>query len=190
MNSLTLQFLKRPLTTGAVCPSSKALAKVVCSGIGLETAGTVAEFGPGTGALTGTVRQLMKPGSRYFAVELNESMISMFKSRFPKETVYRDSAENLPEILSEKEKRPYVDVIVSGLPFASFPAGVQDSILRAAAESLRDDGTFTTFAYLQGVLLPAGKRFRRQLDRFFRKVEVTETVWMNFPPAFSYHCWK
>ena len=51
-NTLLGQFLKKPLTTGAVCASSESLAKELTNSIGLETAGSAAELGPGTGAVT------------------------------------------------------------------------------------------------------------------------------------------
>ena len=45
-----------------------------------------------------------------------------------------------------------------------------------------------TFAYLQGLLLKAGKRFRKRLDDTFANVRRSPTVWWNLPPAFVYRC--
>ena len=47
---------------------------------------------------------------------------------------------------------------------------------------------FTTFAYLQGLLLPAGQHFKRKLSDYFSQVRRSETVWFNLPPAFVYRC--
>ena len=83
-NTLLAQFLKKPLTTGAVCSSSQSLAQMLISGIGLEHASSAAELGPGTGAVTGAILDALPSTSRFFAVELNSDIISAFQTEsFP-----------------------------------------------------------------------------------------------------------
>ena len=188
-NTLLAQFLKKPFTTGAVCPSSPGLARMLVSGIGLEHSSYVAELGPGTGAVTGTIVNSLPEKSRFFAVELNPDVITAFHEIFPEVTVYNDSAANLPDLL-RKENIAALDSVISGLPWAIFPDKLQDDILSAILESLKPGGYFTTFAYIQGVLLPSGKRFRNRLSRIFTDVEKSPVVWKNFPPAFVYRCQK
>ena len=183
------QFLKNPRMTGAVCPSSRSLAKMLITGIGLESARNVAELGPGTGAVTGTIIGSMQEGSRFFAVELNRDVISAFHEVFPDVVVYNDSAANLPDLL-RREQIDSLDAIISGLPWAIFSDDLQDAILSAIFDSLRPGGYFTTFAYLQGVVLPSGQHFKRRLGRMFPLVEKSPVVWRNFPPAFVYRCKK
>ena len=36
--------------------------------------------------------------------------------------------------------------------------------------------------------IPAGRRFRGQLNESFSHVESSPTVWRNLPPAFVYRC--
>lgn len=188
-NTLLVQFLKRPLTTGAVCPSSISLAKMLVSGTDIEEADCVAELGPGTGAVTGTILNSMPQKGHFFAVELNSDVITAFHAKFPSVTVYNDSAANLPKLLNQ-EKIDLLDVVISGLPWAIFPASLQEDILSAVLQSLKPGGYFTTFAYVQGVLLPSGMHFKKRLDRFFSQVEKSPVVWNNFPPAFVYRCRK
>ena len=95
----------------------------------------------------------------------------------------------MPRLL-EQTGQTHADVILSGLPWASFPNWLQDEILNAILVSLPEGGSFATFAYLQGMLLPAGIRFRKKLNSFFRKVETSPVVWRNIPPAFVYRCHK
>ena len=83
-----------------------------------------------------------------------------------------------------------IDSIVCGLPWAVFDEELQDSLLNATLDSLKPGGQFATFAYLQGLLLPAGKRFKEKLAQSFSKVETSPTVWRNLPPAFVYRCTK
>lgn len=187
--SLLAQFLKNPRMTGAVCPSSQGLAKMLVTGIGIESARTVAELGPGTGAVTGTIINSMPKDGRFFAVELNPEVIATLHEVFPDVVVYNDSAANLPDLL-RREQIDSLDAIVSGLPWAIFPDDLQDAILSAIFDSLRPGGYFTTFAYLQGVILPSGQHFRKRLGRMFPLVEKSPVVWKNFPPAFVYRCKK
>ena len=187
--TLLAQFLKRPMTTGAVCASSQWLARMLVADIGMEHSDYVAELGPGTGAVTGTILSTMPGKSRFFAVELNADVISAFREKFPDVTVYNDSAANLPDLLC-RENIAALDAVISGLPWAIFPDQLQDDILSAILKSLHPGGYFTTFAYIQSVLLPSGKHFRDRLDRVFSKVEKSPVVWKNFPPAFVYRCQK
>jgi len=50
------------------------------------------------------------------------------------------------------------------------------------------NGQFVTFAYLQGLLLPPGRRFVALLPKYFTHVSRSRTVWLNLPPAFVYQC--
>ena len=76
--------------------------------------------------------------------------------------------------------------MICGLPWAAFPETLQDELLATILTVLRPGGRFLTFAYLQGLLLPAGRRFRKKLKTTFDRVTTTRTVWCNVPPAFVY----
>ena len=95
----------------------------------------------------------------------------------------------LPEIM-EKADIKTLNAIVSGLPWAAFPEKLQLGILNAVVDSLSDGGYFTTFAYLQGLLLPAGQRFKKLLKKSFKEVKISRVVWNNMPPAIVYRCKK
>lgn len=179
----------KPLTTGAICPSSRELSRTLTRHIHLDKARTIVELGPGTGAITGAILAAMNPQADFFAVELNEAVIPAFRRRFPNVRLYNDSAANLVEIM-RRESISKVDVILSGLPWASFPDHLQEEILQAILEALPAGGYFTTFAYLQGTWLPTGIKFRRRLEKYFSHVEKSRIVWGNIPPAFAYRCRK
>ncbi|MCP4177053.1 MAG: ribosomal RNA adenine dimethylase domain-containing protein [bacterium] len=170
-------------------PSSPYLSDKITSDIGVETADSVVELGPGTGVFTKVVLEKKKADSKFIVVELNKTLFDIVKSKFPGLTIYNDSAANLNSLI-KKENVDSVDIVLCGLPWASFPAALQISILEAVHTSLKDGGIFTTFAYLQGAILPTGIRFRKLLSSYFSKVETTKTVWRNIPPAFVYRCTK
>ncbi len=101
--------------------------------------------------------------------------------------ILQDSVANIEE-LCRQQGVSGVDAIICGLPWAAFSEGDQTACLDAMMTVLRPGGYFATFAYLQGMLLPAGRRFRRKLGSYFGEVRVSPTVWLNVPPAFVYQC--
>jgi phosphatidylethanolamine/phosphatidyl-N-methylethanolamine N-methyltransferase len=54
--------------------------------------------------------------------------------------------------------------------------------------ALKSGGRFATFGYLEGSILPTGRRFRRKIRRLFTEVHRSPIVWANMPPAFVYQC--
>ena len=67
MNGLFFkQFLKNPTSIGAVCPSSKALAREITAKVKLEDAVNIAELGPGTGVFTEEILGQKNADARFF----------------------------------------------------------------------------------------------------------------------------
>lgn len=183
------QFLRSPSAVGAVSPSSQALAQRMVEWFDWPQISAVAEYGPGTGIFTRSILAQLRPGARFFAIEINQDMITLLRSRLPDVRIYHDSVRNVAR-LCQREEIAQLDAIVCGLPWASFSDAVQTELLEATDQVLRTGGQFATFAYLQGLLLPAGQRLRRKLQHHFRQIEYSRTVWANLPPAFIYRCRK
>lgn len=183
------QFFRDPRCIGAIAPSSAVLADTICSDIGLEQAAVVVEYGPGTGVFTAEILRRIRPGTTFCAIERNPEMVRILRQRFPEVPVYEDSVENVRAILGTLGVT-HVDCVVCGLPWAAFDAELQDRLMDATLDVMRDGARFTTFAYLQGLLLPAGRRFRRYLWEHFDDVARSPIVWRNLPPAFAYRCTK
>jgi len=183
------QFFSNPIRTGAICASSPELSRLITKDIGIERAKSVVELGPGTGAVTGFILESINPAASFFTIELNPDIIIALKKKFPKVKTYHDCASNLPSIL-RKEGLEKVDVVISGLPWAYFSDEVQEEILSSIVDNLPKGGVFSTFAYIQGTILPAGLSFKKRLRKYFSKVEKSQVIWMNIPPAFVYRCRK
>jgi phosphatidylethanolamine/phosphatidyl-N-methylethanolamine N-methyltransferase len=183
--SFIRHFVRHPGQTGALAPSSKGLAELITGEAGLATANTVVEWGPGTGVFTERILQKKRPDALFFALEMNADFVAATQGRCPEALVYHDSAVNTPRYLA-KHGRTHCDCVICGLPWAAFDETLQDSLLTTLTSILRPGGRFLTFAYLQGLLLPAGQRFRKKLRSRFQHVATTRTVWANLPPAFVY----
>ncbi len=170
-------------------PSTSHLASKMIQHIDFENAGTIVELGPGTGAFTRHILQKKKNHTDFFALELNNRFHQHMLENFPLLPVYNDSAANIKNYL-QKHQKTHVDAIVSSLPFAAFSETMQDQILHPALDALKPDGHFATFAYLQGLILPAGVRLKQKLKKLFSNVHMSPITWLNFPPAIVYWCKK
>lgn len=183
------RFLANPGIVGALLPSSPALCREITSHINIESAEAVVELGPGTGVITDEILARLNPQAKFVAIELDNKMYDNLHQNRPDLNIVNDSAVNLPEIM-EQAKIKHLNTIISGLPWAAFPEKLQLGILNAVVDSLCDGGYFTTFAYLQGLLLPAGQRFKKLLKKSFREVNISRVIWKNVPPAIVYRCKK
>lgn len=176
--SITSEFLRHPMLTGAIAASSPRLAGTMTAGLGLERAARVAELGPGTGVFTEAVLALLRPEACFTAVEINPRFADALRERFPRVDVVTGSAEHLAP-------GPF-DVVVSGLPWTAMTADRQHRVLDAVTASLAAHGRFTTFAYAHAAWTPPARRFAASLRSRFAVVERTSVVWANLPPAFVY----
>ncbi|MEU0810370.1 methyltransferase domain-containing protein [Streptomyces sp. NPDC005970] len=179
--SITAEFLRRPLMTGAIAASSRRLAYAMTEGIGLEGARLVVELGPGTGVFTDAVLARLAPDARLVAIELNPVLAARLSAtrHDTRLTVIRGSAAELAAAVGES-----VDAVVSGLPWTVMPREQRGHILDAVTEVLKPGGRFTTFAYLHAAWTPPARHFTAELSRRFSRLERSTVVWPNLPPAF------
>jgi phosphatidylethanolamine/phosphatidyl-N-methylethanolamine N-methyltransferase len=185
--SITTEFLRRPLMTGAVVSSSRRLAYAMTEGIGLEQARLVAELGPGTGVFTDAILARLAPDARLVAIELNPLLAARLAAtrRDTRLTVVQGTAAELAAEVGEP-----VDAVVSGLPWTVMPQDRRGHILDAVTEVLAPGGRFTTFAYLHAAWTPPARHFTAELACRFDRLERSETVWANLPPAFVHRATK
>ncbi len=180
-------FLRNSGQVGAIAPSSPELAALMTDWLDWNKLNCVVEYGSGTGVFTEAITSRLCEGTRFFAVERDPQLAEISRQRCPDVDVFEDCVSRVPKICQGLgiEK---VDAVICGLPWAAFPPELQDKLLEAMFEVLPPGGKFATFAYWQGLLLPAGQRFRKFLRANFSSVEQSSTAWRNLPPAFVYRC--
>lgn len=181
------EYISNPGSIGAVAPSGRMLASRMLDGISLESAATVVELGPGTGAFTTEILHRISSEAKFIAIEKNPVFLAGLRQRFENLEIIEGDAGNLVHLLHHRGIDA-VDVVVSGLPWAAFPETVQQKILSEVHDILAPDGRFVTFAYFGMHMLPRARAFRNLLESFFDQVERTPLAWRNLPPAFAYHC--
>lgn len=192
MNSrwlLLKQFLLHPVRVGAVMPSGPELCRELVTWLNAEKASALAELGPGTGVVTAEIMRQISPNTRFFAVELDPVICRELQKNMPQLRLYNANACDLVKLCAQ-DGVAELDAVVSGLPWASFPESLQRDLLTAVTDSLKKGGKFSTFAYLQGMAMPGGRRFRKLLSEYFTQVDFSPVVWNNFPPAVVYRCIK
>jgi len=181
------EFIHRPIAVGAIAPSSTALARAMLKPIDFAGVRVIAELGPGTGSFTRHILNRRQRHTKFIALETNPAFFKHLTERWGASCFVQRSAQELREAL-DGEGLHQAGAIVSGLPWASFHPDLQKGILKQVSACLAPEGVFVTFAYLQGLLLPGGVRFRRLLNQQFTSVERTNIIWNNLPPALVYVC--
>lgn len=180
-------FIQRPSQVGAIWPSSRALSEMLVDSIDWSVARCVVEFGPGTGVATEVIQQRLRPQVKFFSIERSPDLAAKTRQRCPSVDVVEGCVTQIEQYCQARGIQT-IDGVISGLPWASFSTQLQDSIMESMFRVLPAGGQFATFAYLQGLMLPAGKRFASLLKRNFSEVVKSPVVWRNVPPAFVYRC--
>ena len=177
--TLLRQWLKNPLRTAAVAPSSAELAAAMIDELPDDTR-RVIELGGGTGAIT---RALLAAGIQARALmvlELNEELHAHLHARFPAVHVVLGDALSLEALARQSgflDQGP-ADAIVSSLGLLTMPPATQRGILEAALQCLRPGGVFVQFTY--GPSAPVAEEVVRELGL---DVHRGDFVLRNVPPA-------
>jgi len=167
-------WLERPLSTGAVTPSGRVLARTMARYVNPHLSGPVVELGPGTGPVTEALLAEGIEPERLVLVEFNPTFCQLLRARFPAATVVQGDAYGLRRLLGALLQQPAA-AIVSGLPLVTKPMRQRLRLLRDALELLRPGAPFVQFTY--AVVPPIPKKLAGV------RAEASERIWKNMPPA-------
>jgi phosphatidylethanolamine/phosphatidyl-N-methylethanolamine N-methyltransferase len=167
-------WLERPLSTGAVTPSGRVLARTMARYVNPNVAGPVVELGPGTGPVTEALLAEGIAPERLVLVEFNPTFCQLLHARFPAATVVQGDAYGLRRVLGGILQQPAA-AIVSGLPLVTKPMRQRLRLLRDALELLRPGAPFVQFTY--AVVPPIPRKLAGV------RAEASERIWKNMPPA-------
>jgi len=185
MSHFLKELLSKPLEIGAICPSSKHLAKAMTSPV-VASSRCIVELGPGTGRITSHILEEKNADSIFFALEINPTFVKIVEEKYPGTSVYLDSATNIQKYL-QKHQQEHCDLIISSLPWTWFNNQTQTEIFTAINHSLSEQGKLVTCSYLHTLPISSGRKFKRLLKEHFSIVEK-KIVWKNVPPAIVYEC--
>lgn len=179
--------LREPARMGTFIPTSEASSAALAQVVPGTGDPVVVELGPGTGAVSDVISRRLRGRGRHVAVEIDPPLVDHLRTTKPHLEVIHGDAADLAKLLADHGVGQ-VDAVVSALPWTLFPAQLQTQIIEEIGGVLSPHGAFSTIAYLSGVVLPRGRRFKRRLQHAFDEVVVTSTVWRNIPPALTYVC--
>jgi phosphatidylethanolamine/phosphatidyl-N-methylethanolamine N-methyltransferase len=167
-------WFDRPLITGAVTPSGRALARAMAAPIDPHATGPVIELGPGTGPMTEAMLERGIAAERLILIEYSHEFADMLRQRFPGVTVVRGDAYDVAGLLRERLAEP-ASAIVSSLPLLTKPAERRTRLLNECFDLAVPDAPFIQFTY--GVVPPAPAKGNGI------RADGGQRVWWNLPPA-------
>ncbi len=167
-------WIEKPLSTGAVMPSSKALARTMARYVDPLSSGPVIELGPGTGPVTEALVQHGIDPKRLILVEFNPDFCRLLRKRYPAATVVQGDAYRLRSLLETTVREPAA-AVVSGLPLVTKPLRTRLRLISDAMGLLAAGAPFVQFTYAMVPPIP------KALSGI--KAEASELIWMNLPPA-------
>lgn len=171
-------WFDKPLVTGAVSPSSRALATRMASYVDPSRPGPVIELGPGTGPVTDALIRRGVAEERLVLVEFNPEFCDLLATRFPKARIVRGDAYALArEMIAGNRDAPIqpAAAVISSLPLFTKPEASRLKLLRSSLEMMGPGAPFIQFTYATVSPMPLGADWFR--------AEVSPRVWLNLPPA-------
>lgn len=198
------QFREQFHETGAVAPSSRFLARALTGPLCRRTKrpARILEVGPGTGAVTRSIVELLQPGDHLDLVELNPRFVEILQERFlngipASAQAARIAVHQCP--LQEFSGEGGYDYIISGLPLNNFSPSLVREIFEAYFRLLAPQGVLSYFEYMyvrslrQTLSLDGSQRQRlRELDAIIgphlqeHRIH-RDWVFVNLPPAWVQH---
>lgn len=173
-----VRFLKtwmgKPLTTGAVSPSGRFLARAMAQRIEPDWPGCVVELGPGTGAVTSALLERGVPAERLVAVEYNPDFAAHLRERFPGITVLVGDAYGLKQTLAHHGITD-VAAVVSSLPLFTRPPLQRANLLHQVMQMIPDGRPFVQFSYALVPPVPASAGPWT--------LDASDWILRNLPPA-------
>ncbi|MCW5689848.1 MAG: methyltransferase [Pseudolabrys sp.] len=167
-------WFEKPIRTGAVMPSGKALARRMARCVDPNSTGPVIELGPGTGPVTEALVQWGIDPKRLVLVEFDPDFCRLLRTRYPEATVVQGDAYRLRRLLGGIVREPAA-AVVSGLPLMTKPPRTRLRLISDAMALLKQGAPFVQFTYAMGSPIPK--------DLGAIKGEPSELIWLNVPPA-------
>jgi phosphatidylethanolamine/phosphatidyl-N-methylethanolamine N-methyltransferase len=167
-------WIEKPIRTGAVMPSSKALARTMARYVDPQSTGPVIELGPGTGPVTAALVEHGIDPARLVLVEFNPDFCRLLRARYPAATVVQGDAYRLRRLLESTVREPAA-AIVSGLPLVTKPLRTRLRLIADAMTLLKPGAPYIQFTYAMVPPIP------KALGGITAK--PSNLIWLNFPPA-------
>ena len=173
------QWLRNPMQTAAIAPSSPDLAAAILSELPRPGC-RVIELGGGTGAITQALLDAGTAADDLLVLELNGELQARLRARFADVRVLQGDAVRTAELAhgcGYLQAGP-ADAVVSGLGLLPMSREAQSAILQSAFACMAVDGVMVQFTY--GPMSPVNEALLMELGFSARRGPL---VLRNVPPA-------
>jgi len=166
-------FFKNTRQTGAIIPSGKDLTLAMVEPIEFSKTKNITEIGAGTGVFTKKILEKMSKDCTLTVIEINKEFCAeLSKIKDKRMKLIEGDARNLSKIISN------ADVVVSGLPLASFTKKDRHTVLE---EIQKITNQYIQFHY--------STLTEKDIRQYF-EIKNKKNVLLNVPPAIVYSCKK
>jgi phosphatidylethanolamine/phosphatidyl-N-methylethanolamine N-methyltransferase len=172
------EIFTHPAQVGAICPSSRTLARRIAQYVPLPTdREIVVELGGGTGVITQALLDHGVPPHCLIVIEYAALLAEHLRNKFPGVRVVQGDAAHLQMLLGTNVQ--HIKTIVSGLPLLSLPKNLVKALHKEIERVLPSGGYYIQFTYGYG-----GNKAKMplQFPMQFKKI-ASQRVWSNLPPA-------
>lgn len=176
-------FIRNPGSVGAIVPSAPELARAMVQGLHVYPGESLLELGPGTGAFTHQIYNMLPDSAGYLGIEREEGFVTLLEQKFPDLQFVAASAEDATLLHATAGLGP-VRVIISSLPFATLITSVRENIISNLEQLMAPGCVFRTFQYVHAYPLPSAIRFRRDMEARFGSCHRSPAILQNVPPAY------
>ncbi|WP_245396693.1 class I SAM-dependent methyltransferase [Jiella sonneratiae] len=172
-------WLQRPLITGAVSPSSRALGRAMAAYVPDPATFTpeskVLELGPGTGVVTQMLIARGVPERSLVLVEYSREFARLLRVRFPHATIIQGDAYDIARSMPSWVGAAKLEAVVSSLPLFTRPDEMREAVVAHSLERMQPGAPFIQFSYaLTQPVKP---------ERVGARLEVSPWIKRNLPPA-------
>ena len=200
------QFRGQFVTTGAVQPSSRFLARAMTAPLRRrrqacpDAALRIVEMGPGTGAVTRAIASAMGPADYLDCYEINARFAEYLRRAIAEAPEYATHSERIEvhcRPAQQATAETPVDVVICSVPLNNLTAELTSEIFGTGLRLLKPGGSFTYFEYLmlprirqvtasaqERARIDAVKAIKQQLSEHLASAQL---VLLNLPPARAVH---
>lgn len=143
--ALFQEFLKHPLQTGSVIPSSPFLERRIVEAAAINSAKTIVELGSGTGGTTRAILRAMPQQARLLSIEINPHLHAMINNIDDERLIaHLGRACMLKEIIA-RYGLAAPDAVISGIPFSTMNHSEGSQVIEVISSLLAPKGRFVAY---------------------------------------------
>lgn len=189
--------------TGAMLPSGAPLARAITGPLARcpQHRRRLLEVGPGTGAVTNRIIDLLRPDDHLTLVEINQRFVERLRARFEDDPRWRKVADQVTiqhlGLLEFDPAEPF-DFIISGMPLNNFDVDLATQLVEKLYTLVKPTGTISFFEYfairrMKALVSPRAERVRLSAIEALLKGRIKQDslgsnlVLANAPPAWAHH---